>query len=140
MQNAIIKNTALAAILATGTMFTTVAQAASVEANVGFTSDYLWRGMTQNDEDSSFSGGIDVSYDSGFYAGTWVGDVMYGGASYELDVYAGYAGESGALSYDVRLHPVHVPQTKAVDGDFGEVYVSLGTGPGFGLVLLRSRQ
>ena len=41
MQNAIIKNTALAAILATGTMFTTVAQAASVEANVGFTSDYL---------------------------------------------------------------------------------------------------
>ena len=76
MQNAIIKNTALAAVLATGTMFTTVAQAASVEANVGFTTDYLWRGMTQNVEDSSFSGGIDVSYDSGFYAGTWVGDVI----------------------------------------------------------------
>ena len=32
MQNAIIKNTALAAVLATGTMFTTVAQAATIEA------------------------------------------------------------------------------------------------------------
>ena len=50
MQNAIIKNTALAAVLATGTMFTTVAQAASIEANVGFTTDYIWRGMTQNME------------------------------------------------------------------------------------------
>ena len=128
MQNVIIKNTALAAILATGTMFTTVAQAASVEANVGFTSDYLWRGMTQNAEDSSFSGGIDVSYDGGFYAGTWVGDVKYDGASYELDVYAGYAGESGSLSYDVGYIQYMYPN-KDTDGDFGEVYVSLGTGP-----------
>ena len=128
MQNAIIKNTALAAILATGTMFTTVAQAASVEANVGFTSDYLWRGMTQNDEDSSFSGGIDVSYDGGFYAGTWVGDVKYDGASYELDVYAGYAGESGSLSYDVGYIQYMYPN-KTTDGDFGEMYVTLGTGP-----------
>ena len=128
MQNAIIKNTALAAILATGTMFTTVAQAASVEANVGFTSDYLWRGMTQNAEDSSFSGGIDVSYDSGFYAGTWVGDVNYDGASYELDVYGGYAGESGSLSYDVGYIQYMYPN-KTTDGDFGEMYVTLGTGP-----------
>ena len=57
MQNAIIKKTALAAVLATGTMFTTVAQAATIEANVGFTTDYIWRGMTQNDGDTSFSGG-----------------------------------------------------------------------------------
>ena len=35
MQNAIIKKTALAAVLATGTMFTTVAQSATIEANVG---------------------------------------------------------------------------------------------------------
>ena len=51
MQNAIIKNTALAAVLATGTMFTTVAQAVTIEGNVGATTDYIWRGMTQNDGD-----------------------------------------------------------------------------------------
>ena len=49
--------------------------------------DYIWRGMTQNDGDTSFSGGIDISTDSGFYAGTWVGDITWDGASYELDLY-----------------------------------------------------
>ena len=131
MQNAIIKNTALAAVLATGTMFTTVTQAASIEGNVGITSDYIWRGMTQSDGESSFSGGIDISTDGGFYAGTWVGDVKDTagtGASYELDVYAGYAGETGSISYDVGYIQYMYPDVDA-DQDFGEVYVGLGTGP-----------
>tara|TARA_Y100000022_G_C13178699_1_gene342254 strand:- start:9 stop:686 length:678 start_codon:yes stop_codon:yes gene_type:complete len=131
MQNAVIKNTALAAVLATGTMFTTVAQAASIEGNVGITSDYIWRGMTQSDGESSFSGGIDISTDGGFYAGTWVGDVKDTagtGASYELDVYVGYAGEAGSISYDVGYIQYMYPDVDA-DQDFGEVYVGLGTGP-----------
>ena len=128
MQKSIIKNTTLAAVFATGTMFTTVAQAASIEANVGFTTDYLWRGMTQNAEDSSFSGGMDISTDSGFYAGTWVGDINWDGASYELDVYGGYAGEAGSMSYDVGYIQYMYPN-KTTDADFGEVYVTVGTGP-----------
>ena len=127
MQNA-IKHTALAAVLATGTMFTTVAQAASIEANVGFTTDYIWRGFTQNSGDTSFSGGVDLSTDSGFYVGTWVGDITWDGASYELDLYGGYAGEAGAMSYDVGYIQYMYPD-KTTDADFGEVYVTLGTGP-----------
>jgi len=127
MQNA-IKHTALAAVLATGTMFTTVAQAASIEANVGFTTDYIWRGMTQNSGDTSFSGGVDMSTDGGFYVGTWVGDITWDGASYELDVYGGYAGEAGAMSYDVGYIQYMYPD-KTTDADFGEIYVTLGTGP-----------
>ena len=123
-----IKHTALAAVLATGTMFTTVAQAASIEANVGFTTDYIWRGFTQNSGDTSFSGGVDMSTDSGFYVGTWVGDITWDGASYELDLYGGYAGEAGALSYDVGYIQYMYPD-KTTDADFGEVYVTLGTGP-----------
>ena len=123
-----IKHTALAAVLATGTMFTTVAQAASIEANVGFTTDYIWRGYTQNDGDTSFSGGVDLSTDSGFYVGTWVGDITWDGASYELDLYGGYAGEAGAMSYDVGYIQYMYPD-KTTDADFGEVYVTLGTGP-----------
>lgn len=123
-----IKHTALAAVLATGTMFTTVAQAASIEANVGFTTDYIWRGMTQNSGDTSFSGGVDMSTDGGFYVGTWVGDITWDGASYELDVYGGYAGEAGAMSYDVGYIQYMYPD-KTTDADFGEVYVTLGTGP-----------
>ena len=127
MQNA-IKHTALAAVLATGTMFTTVAHAASIEANVGFTTDYIWRGFTQNSGDTSFSGGVDYSTDGGFYVGTWVGDITWDGASYELDVYGGYAGEAGAMSYDVGYIQYMYPD-KTTDADFGEVYVTLGTGP-----------
>ena len=131
MQNAIIKNTALAAVLATGTMFTTVAQAVTIEGNVGLTTDYIWRGMTQSDGESSFSGGVDLSTESGFYAGTWVGDVRDTagvGASYELDVYAGYAGEAGSINYDVGYIQYMYPDVDD-DQDFGEVYVGLGTGP-----------
>jgi uncharacterized protein (TIGR02001 family) len=109
-------------------MFTTVAQAASIEANVGFTTDYIWRGFTQNSGDTSFSGGVDMSTDSGFYVGTWVGDITWDGASYELDVYGGYAGEAGALAYDVGYIQYMYPD-KTNDADFGEVYVTLGTGP-----------
>ncbi len=123
-----IKHTALAAVLATGTMFTTVAQAASIEANVGFTTDYIWRGFTQNSGDTSFSGGVDYSTDGGFYVGTWVGDITWDGASYELDLYGGYAGEAGAMSYDVGYIQYMYPD-KTTDADFGEVYVTLGTGP-----------
>jgi uncharacterized protein (TIGR02001 family) len=94
----------------------------------GFTTDYIWRGFTQNDGDTSFSGGIDISTDSGFYAGTWVGDITWDGASYELDVYGGYAGEAGAVAYDVGYIQYMYPD-KTTDADFGEVYVTLGTGP-----------
>ena len=58
--------------------------------------------MTQNDGGSSLSGGLDVDFGNGVYAGTWVGDTA--GADYgtqEVDYYAGYAGEAGGLSYDV---------------------------------------
>ena len=119
-----IKHTALAAVLATGTMFTTLAQAASIEANVGFTTDYIWRGYTQNDGDTSFSGGVDMSTDSGFYVGTWVGDITWDGASYELDVYGGYAGEAGALSYDIGYLAFTYPGEDSLD--FEEIYLGLG--------------
>ena len=132
MQNAIIKNTALAAVLATGTMFTTVAQAASIEANVGFTTDYIWRGFTQNDGDTSFSGGIDISTDSGFYAGTWGSNVAFGGAGLELDTYAGYAGEmEGGLGFDIGYINYAYPEVDP-SADFSEIYLGLSySGLGF---------
>ena len=41
---------------------------AAVSANVSFTSDYIWRGMTQSDA-PAIQGGFDYANDSGFYAG-----------------------------------------------------------------------
>lgn len=120
----------LAALLVSGTALTGVASAAEVTANVGATTDYIWRGMTQNDGGSSLSGGLDVDFGNGFYAGTWVGDTAgddYG--TQEVDYYAGYAGESGGISYDVGYLMYTYPSSQSADDvDFSELYVTVGMG------------
>ena len=65
-------------------------------ANVGYVSDYIYRGIYQ--EDSSASAGIDYENENGFYAGTWGADV---GDGIETDLYFGYGGGSGDFSYSV---------------------------------------
>ena len=122
----------LAALLVSGTALTGVASAADISANFGVTSDYIWRGMTQNGGNTSASGGFDADFGNGVYAGTWVGDVAFAGAdgsntnaTQETDFYVGYAGESGSISYDVG----YIMYTyDADDINFDEVYVTVGTG------------
>lgn len=63
---------------------------ADVSANVGIVSDYIFRGIFQ--EDSSPSGGLDYESDSGIYAGVWGADV---GLGMEIDLYGGYGGSFG---------------------------------------------
>lgn len=120
----------LAALLVSSTALVSGASAAEVSANFGATTDYIWRGMTQNDGGSSLSGGLDVDFGNGFYAGTWVGDTAgddYG--TQEVDFYAGYAGESGSISYDVGYIAYTYPSSQsATDVDFSEFYVTIGTG------------
>ncbi|MGS0730349.1 TorF family putative porin, partial [Shewanella sp. 0m-11] len=89
------------AILLTSLLSTTAH--AAVEANIGATSNYLWRGVTQTDDAVAVQGGIDYSHDSGFYAGTWASNVDFGDeTSYEVDFYAGFAGTIGdEFEYDL---------------------------------------
>jgi uncharacterized protein (TIGR02001 family) len=78
---------------------------AEVSMNIGVTSNYIWRGVSQTDDAPAISGGLDWSGATGLYAGTWVSNVDFGpGTSpYELDLYGGYAGEVGDFGYDVGL-------------------------------------
>lgn len=121
----------LAALLVSSTALVSAASAAEVTANVGATTDYIWRGMTQNAGGTSFSGGLDVDFGNGFYAGTWVGDTAgddYG--TQEVDYYAGYAGEAGSISYDIGYLAYTYPSSQSDDDvDFSEVYLTVGTGP-----------
>jgi uncharacterized protein (TIGR02001 family) len=105
--------------------------AAEIEGNAAVSSNYMWRGMTQTDDAAAVSGGFDLSTESGFYAGTWASNIDFGdAASYELDLYAGFAGEvEGGFSYDVGYIAYLYPDAGAADYDFGEVYASLGYGP-----------
>lgn len=81
------------ALLTTAIIATAAFPAVSMagwSANVGWVSEYIYRGVFQNE--SSASGGLDYESDSGFYAGIWGADVDLG---LEYDLYAGYGGSIG---------------------------------------------
>ena len=102
-----------------------IASAASISANATLQSDYTWRGMTQNGEDASVNGGLDVEFDSGFYVGTWLAAV---GTGAEVDYYGGYAGEMGDVSYDIGYVKFDYPGTPNRGADFEEAYLGLSYG------------
>ena len=100
--------------------------AAEFESNVALTSDYIWRGWTQSNEDPSVSGGFDISGESGLYFGTWAASVT-GGT--ELDYYFGYSAETDeGFGYDIGYIGYTYPQHDSafgVDLDFEEIYLGL---------------
>jgi uncharacterized protein (TIGR02001 family) len=75
-------STLLAASL--GTTGAALAQAPwSFSANIGAVSNYVWRGVTQTGDQAAIQGGLDVSHESGFYAGTWVSNIDWDEGSSE---------------------------------------------------------
>lgn len=99
---------------------------ADIEANIGVTSNYLWRGVTQTDDAAAVQGGLDYSHASGLYAGTWISNVDFDEKGYELDLYIGFSGEAGALGYDAGY--IHYAYPDHDEIDFGEVYLNLSHG------------
>ncbi|QSX36774.1 TorF family putative porin [Shewanella sedimentimangrovi] len=100
---------------------------ATFEGNIGVSSNYLWRGVTQTQDGVAVDGGVDYSHESGFYVGTWASSVDFGDdTSFELDFYGGYAGSFAEdFSYDVGYLLYAYPDAEG-DIDFGELYASLG--------------
>ena len=87
------------------------AQAAAPESslsfNVGATTDYRYRGLSQSRLQPALQGGMDYADKSGFYVGAWGSSIKFikdSGASkggVELDLYGGYKGAVGDVAYDV---------------------------------------
>lgn len=97
---------------------------ADVSANLGFASDYHYRGIFQ--ASSSVNGGLDFEK-SGFYAGTWAADVKDG---LEIDGYFGYGGTVGEFGYSIGYTGYFYT------GDFDDTYQEINLGGSFGLVSL----
>jgi uncharacterized protein (TIGR02001 family) len=79
---------------------------AEISANVGFVSEYSFRGIAQSDENIALQGGFDVAHGSGVYAGIWGSNVDFNDgdeASVEIDLYAGYSNAVGNFNYDVGV-------------------------------------
>jgi len=90
---------ALATAMTAGLVATTTTQA-EVSASASVASSYLWRGQNLSNGAAVVAGSLDYGHESGAYAGAWVssGDAALGT---EYDLYVGFAGEAGDLSYDV---------------------------------------
>ncbi len=79
----------------------------SLSFNVGATTDYRYRGISQSRLQPALQGGVDYADKSGFYLGAWGSTIQFikdSGAAkgnIELDLYGGYKGAAGAVAYDV---------------------------------------
>jgi uncharacterized protein (TIGR02001 family) len=70
------------------------ASAWTQSGNLALSSNYIWRGVSQNDEKVALQGGFDVAHTSGLSAGVWASNIQqkFGAndANLELDIYANY--------------------------------------------------
>ncbi len=66
------------------------ASAFTTSGNVAFTSDYVFRGISQTGGHTALSGGFDVAHSSGFTAGVWASNVNWTNTTLEVDLYANY--------------------------------------------------
>ena len=99
--------------------------------NLALTSDYVFRGISQNDEDLAIQGGVDVT--SGMlYAGAWASNVDFGdGTNAEVDLYAGVRPEVGGFSLDFGvIYYGYLGQPDDANWDFVEVKAAASRGIG----------
>jgi uncharacterized protein (TIGR02001 family) len=104
----------------------------SLSFNVGAATDYVFRGVSNTDENPQVFGGADVT--SGlFYAGVWATNVDYNDSTdAEIDIYAGFAPTVGAVSLDLgALYYAYVDAPSGADYNYIELQAkaSMPVGP-----------
>jgi uncharacterized protein (TIGR02001 family) len=119
------KITLIPALVLTAAAVLPATSKAEVAANIGWASEYLYRGIFQ--EDSSAFAGIDYTADNnGFYIGTWGADV---GQGIETDLYFGFAG-GDKFTYKVGYTGYFYTD------DFDDTYNEVNLGIGYGMFAL----
>ena len=102
--------------------------------NVTITTDYVWRGVSQTDQNPGIQGGFDYAHASGLYAGIWASNVDFAG-SLEMDWYAGYANSFGGLDYDVFVLYYSYPGADDDDAELNFLEFHVGLSYGFDVAL-----
>jgi uncharacterized protein (TIGR02001 family) len=124
------------AIVALALITATAAQA-QVTGNLGLTSDYRFRGVSQTQNAPAVQGGVDYAHSSGFYVGNWnssvSSDLYTNGSGVESDLYAGFKKEIlKGLTLDVGSYNYFYPRATnntSTNFDTNELFVGLGYGP-----------
>ena len=128
----IMKQTVAGIALLAMTSLSQAESEVSYSANLGFMSDYMYRGIHQSS--SSAMGGFDIEYGS-FYVGTWFADLQEDGwvdgshRGFEYDVYAGFGldiTDSISASVGYTIYRYTDKGANAFDDDYDEVNLGLG--------------
>lgn len=105
------------------------ARRCALSANVGLTTDYVFRGFSQTDESAAIQGGFDVSCGM-FYAGIWGSNLDFGGdtstsgqivdvANIEVDFYAGIKAKLPNTPVELDLGLIYYTYPNAFDSVSG---------------------
>jgi uncharacterized protein (TIGR02001 family) len=73
-----------------------------VVGNVGLTTDYVFRGISQSNENAAVQGGVDLTCGR-FYVGVWASSIWAIEGTTEVDLYAGFKHTTGPITWDVGL-------------------------------------
>jgi uncharacterized protein (TIGR02001 family) len=122
-----------------------LAAQADVTGNINVVSKYVLRGITNGtgygteNFAAAVQGGFDYSHSSGLYAGYWGSSLSYtydGAAStannsvlvtgFESDLYAGYKGKAGPVSYGAGA--IYYTYTGVEESDGAEIALTAGIG------------
>ncbi len=72
-----------------------------LSATLGAHSDYRYRGVSLSNRKPVVQASVDVSHESGVYAGVWGSSIAkYAGTRAEVDAYAGWKGNAGPVELD----------------------------------------
>jgi uncharacterized protein (TIGR02001 family) len=104
MKKRLIIMVTLLAVLHAGLVFSqdadTWTDPKNMSGTVWFTTDYVFRGISNTDEAPAIQGSLDYTF-KGFYVGIWGSNTDFSDAGIEIDLYAGYTGSLGKLDYDI---------------------------------------
>jgi len=98
-------------------------------ANGGFTTDYVFRGFSQSDNDPSYFVGADLTYGIA-YVGIWGAkvDQFFTASDVEYDIYGGITPKLGPVTFDFGvIYYGYSNQTVAVDVDYWEFKAGAST-------------
>jgi uncharacterized protein (TIGR02001 family) len=107
-------------------------------ANVALTSDYRFRGISQNGEEPAIQGGLDYSVDLGdtgfgLYAGAWGSSINFGDgdqAQVEMDWYGGVTTEVKGVGVDLGVIYYSYPgAASSLNYDYVEGALNLSYSP-----------
>ncbi len=129
------KNLLAVAVTAVAAAAPTIASA-QLAFNVGATTDYRYRGISQTRLKPALQGGVDYAAGA-FYVGAWASTIKWikdtppGDAPFELDLYGGYKGEIAKdLTFDVGvLSYVYASNKLNPSANTTELYGALTFGP-----------